>query len=272
MRNDFLKDKVVVITGSGRGIGKALAEHVGKLGAKVILNGRTKETLEETASFLQGKGIGCHYFQADISDYQESVRLIEYAVNCYGKIDVLVNNAGIASRGLFAETQAGVWDNVLRINTLGCIYPVIAALSHLKKSRGSIVFVSSIAGRAGTPGLSAYSASKMALTALAEALDIELSNDGIHVGIVYVGFTINDPEKQILDGNGVMKKITNRPANLQLKPEMVAKAITRVIVRRKRMKVLSLLGHLQSFFFLFPPIKRIILKSAFRKYYEKYKD
>jgi short-subunit dehydrogenase len=263
-----LKDKVVVITGSGRGIGKAIAENVGLRGAKVILNGRTEETLMETRAFLSEKGIDCQYVRADASVIEESEKLIEEAIRYYGKIDILINNAGIAGRGLFEETKAETWAEIIRINTLGAIYPAIAALPSLKDTKGSIIFISTLAGMVGIPGSSTYSLSKMALTALSQAMEVELSSSDIHVGIVYVGFTKNHPDKKMLGGDGTMVKIGKRPAFLQMETEKVAAAVVSLIMKRKRSIVLSWLGKLQSFLFLFPFIRRAFMKITFRRFAE----
>ncbi len=269
---DYFKNRVVVITGSSKGIGRATALTLGQYGAKVVLNGRSAEALFSTELKLKQAGINCLAVQSDVSDIQGAKKLIDETVNCYGKIDVIINNAGIAVRGLFAETNPSTWEKVIQSNTLSYIYPTYFAIPYLKISQGSIVFISSIGGRAGLPGHGAYSVSKMPLNSLAQTLDIELQENRIHVGIVYVGFTRNDPEKTIMDGNGAAKKLNPRDENLLIEPEKVADGIINLIRNRRRTKVLSGIGHLQSFFYHFPFIRRLVMKKMLKEYYRMYND
>jgi NAD(P)-dependent dehydrogenase (short-subunit alcohol dehydrogenase family) len=268
----FFAGKVVVITGSSKGIGKAIALKLGQCGAKVVLNGRSLETLLSTEEELKRAGIDCLAVQADVSLVEGAKKLIEDAVIGFGKIDVVINNSGIAVHGLFTETEPSTWQKVIQVNTLSYVYITHFAIPHLKNTHGSIVFISSIGGRAGLPGHGAYSFSKMPLTSLAQTLDIELQEDQIHVGIVYVGFTRNDPNKTITDGSGKIKILQPRNVNLLMEPEKVAEAVANLIRKRKRKKVLTLIGHAQTFFYQFPLIRRFIMKSMLKKYYKMYAD
>ena len=271
MKNkDYFTGRVVIITGSSKGIGKAIAIKLGQYGAKVVLNGRSADALFKTELELKQAGIDCYAIQSDVSIVLGAKKLIDESVDHYGNIDIIINNAGIAVRGLFTETDPSTWEKVIQSNTLSYIYPTHFAIPHLKNTQGSIVFISSIGGRAGLPGHGAYSVSKMPLTSLAQTLDIELQNYGIHVGIVYVGFTRNDPEKTIIDGTGMAKKLQTRNENLLMEPEQVATRIISLVRNRKRLKVLSVVGHLQSFFYHFPMIRRLVMKSMLKKYYSMY--
>jgi len=268
----FYKGKVVVITGSSKGIGKAIALKLGQYGAKVVLNGRSVEVLLNTESELKQAGIDCLAVQADVSLIEGAKKLIEDTVSCFGKIDVVINNSGIAVHGLFTETEPTTWQKVIQANTLSYVFVTHFAIPHLKNTHGSIVFISSIGGRAGLPGHGAYSFSKMPLTSLTQTLDVELHEDQIHVGIVYVGFTRNDPNKTITDGAGEIKRLQPRNPNLLMEPEKVAEAIANLVRKRKRKKVLTLIGHAQTFFYQFPLIRRLIMKSMLKKYYNMYAD
>lgn len=268
----FFAGKVVVITGSSKGIGKALALKLGQYGAKVVLNGRSSEALLKTESELRQAGIDCLAVQADVSLVDDAKMLIEEAVKRFGKIDAIINNSGIAVHGLFTETEPSTWQKVIQVNTLSYIYATYFAIPHLKNSHGSVVFISSIGGRAGLSGHGAYSFSKMPLTSLAQTLDIELHEDQVHVGIVYVGFTRNDPAKTITDGAGEIKKLQSRNETLLMEPEKVAEEIANLIRRRKRKKVLTFIGHAQTFFYQFPMIRRLIMKQMLKKYEGMYAE
>jgi len=120
--SDFFRDKVVVVAGSSKGIGKAIALKAGQCGAKVVLNGRSATALQNTESELKQAGVDCISVQADISVIQEAKKLIDDSIARYRKIDVIVNNAGVAVRGLFTETDPSTWENVIHSNTLSYIY------------------------------------------------------------------------------------------------------------------------------------------------------
>jgi short-subunit dehydrogenase len=270
--SEFFYGKVVVITGSSKGIGKAIALKLGNYGAKVVLNGRSLEALRKTESELKQAGIDCMAVQADVSLVDDAKKLLEEAVKRFGKIDAIINNSGIAVHGLFTETEPSTWQNVIQVNTLSYVYATYFAIPYLKITKGSIVFISSIGGRAGLPGHGAYSFSKMPLTSLAQTLDIELHEYQVHVGIVYVGFTRNDPEKTITDGSGAIRKLQPRNENLLMEPERVAEVIANLIRRRKWKKVLTFIGHAQTFFYQFPLIRRLIMKQMLKKYYNMYAE
>jgi NAD(P)-dependent dehydrogenase (short-subunit alcohol dehydrogenase family) len=271
-KRSFFRDKVVVITGSSRGIGKATAIQMGEAGAKVVLNSRSSLPLSKTKQELINGNIDCFSVQSDVSSEEGARRLIEESVNHYGKIDILINNAGIAVRGLFTETFPDTWNNILRSNIVSCLFPTWYALPWLKETRGSIVFISSIGGRAGLPGHGAYSFTKMPFTSLAQTLDIELQPYGVHVGIIYVGFTLNDPDKTITDGAGTETILKSRKGIPLMKPEKVAGKIMDLIIKRKRSKVISAMGHFQTIFYSCPVIRRMIMRNMLKRYKNLYKE
>jgi len=203
----FFNNKVVCITGSSSGIGKATAILLGKNGAKICLNGRNEQLLIDTYKELQALNIDCIYLKADVSIDIEAKKLIESIIDHYGNLDVLINNAGISSRGLIADTKAQAWKKITDINLLGSIFPTIYALPHIIKSKGSIILISSIGAKIGLPGQANYSVSKMGLTAFAQALQVEHKADNIHVGIMYLGFVENEGVKQVMLANGNFETI-----------------------------------------------------------------
>jgi short-subunit dehydrogenase len=271
MKNYF-KDKVVFITGSSKGIGKATAMLFGSFGSTVCINGRNINSLAETNHELEQMNVSCLQLPGDISDSYRCREMIEKIIETYGRLDILINNAGIASHGKFSDVTVGAWNSVVGINLMGPVYMSTYALPHIIKSKGSIVFISTQAGKLGVPGHSTYSVSKMGLTALAEAMQIELRNTGIHTGIIYVGFTENEDNKQILDPDGTYRKL---PARKQKKATIneVAKAIATAIYKKKKTVTLSFIGKLQAFALRwFPIVVKIILKKADRDYDNMYKQ
>lgn len=241
------KNKTAIVTGSGMGIGKAIALELCKQGARVVLNGRNAERLEKTYQEFLQKGFSVIAVQADVTRIEECDALIQKTIETYGGVDILVTNAGISMREHFENLEARVFAQVIESNIHGSAFPALKALPSIKKSNGSIVFISSAAGMIGLPTASAYSAGKMALTALAQSLKIELSSDGVHIGIVHVGFTENDEAKRVLNAKGELVPVATRPAYLQQTQEQVAKAVLKLIRKRKFKSILSLVGKLNAF-------------------------
>ena len=242
-----LQDKVVIITGSSMGIGKTMAIEMAKLGAKIVLNARNKERLQKTYSELKASGYDVVAVDGDVTNLEHCENLINQAIQAFGKIDVLVNNAGISTRGTIEDLEPAVFKKVMEVNYLGSVYPTQYAIPHLKKSAGSVIFISSVAAIHGIPNFSVYSSSKMALTALAESLKNELGETGVHVGIAYVGFTENDPDKKIYDTDG---QLIAQPNNAVIKaepPQNVAKRIIKMIERKTFKSVFTPIGKLNAF-------------------------
>ena len=177
-----LTDKVVVVTGSSRGIGKAIAIACAQRGAAVVLNGRNQERLASAKAAVEEHTSRVHVVCGDVSDPKEGRRLIEEAVATFGRLDLLVNNVGISMRGAVADLQPEVFQTVFASNVFGTVNPTIPAIPELRKTKGSIIFISSLAGIRGLPSLSAYCSSKMALRALAESIRIEEHAHGIPRG------------------------------------------------------------------------------------------
>lgn len=248
-----LQNKVVIITGSSIGIGRTMAQEMCKEGAKVVLNARNEKRLERT--FEELKEIGCEVtaIAGDVSKTEDCQKLIDHAINTFGQIDVIVNNAGISMEGSFEDLPPDVFRKVIEVNYLGSIYPTKAAIPYLKKTKGSVIFMGSAAGIRGIPNHAAYSSSKMSLTAIAEALKIELKQSGIHIGLAYVGFTENDKEKTIYDKDGNIVPQPKRDFIKAEPQEVVAKRIIKMIENRTFKQVFTPLGKLNAFMNRFFP-------------------
>lgn len=263
MPKQTVQGKVAIITGSSMGIGKATARLLAESGAKVVINGRTESRLLEVRDELSVNGYEIFAVVADISTIDGAKLLIDQTIKHFGKIDILINNAGMSSRGYFDELAPEVLEQMVQINFLGCMYPTKAALPFLTESQGSIVFVSSVAGIRGLPETSIYCASKMALTSMAESLKVELSDRNIHVGIIYVGITENDPGKKVIDKDGSYLLLKDRSQRNTQTPDEVARSIVRLVERRKFKKILTLLGKLNAVAnVLFPRlVDQILIRS-----------
>ena len=266
MAKKAFRNQVVIITGSGSGIGKATARAAGQQGARVVINGRNQEKLTRTEEALRSDGIDVLAVVADVATVAGAQRLVEATLDQYGKIDILINNAGMSSRGYFEALAPAVMEDMLRINVLGSLYPTRMALSALKETKGSLVFISSVAGIRGLPETSLYCASKMALTSVAESLRVELWEARIHVGIVYVGITRNDPGKQVIDADGTRLTLRQRDQRRAQAPEAVAQAILTLIRKRKFKATLTTLGKINRWAnVIFPRIiDRFLVRSKER--------
>lgn len=249
---DF-KNKVVIITGSSRGIGLALAKALAQLGAHLVLNGRNVERLNAAKEEVDQYGIKTIAISCDIGEKEGSELLVKKTLDTFGRIDVLVNNAGLAMEGKIENTDLKVFEKVFHTNILGVLYPTQAALPYIKETKGSIIFTGSIAGFMGLPEFSAYSASKMALTALTQSLRIELANTEVHIGLIYVGFAENDAEKTFLNSKGEVEKMPIREGFKRMPLETVAHQFIDVIKKRKNRKILSGIGLGTSFMHRFFP-------------------
>lgn len=239
-RFSFLSGKTVVITGSSRGIGRETAHICVEAGARVVIHGRNEAKLNEVAAALLEKGGVVRTVVGDICDPQTAVDLKQAADELSG-CDILINNAGTSMRGPFSDIRADVLESVMRTNVIGSAVSTQTFLSDLISVRGSVIFVSSVSGMRGFPGISIYSAAKMALTALAQSIRAETSATGLHVGIMYVGFTENDPDKEIYNADG---SIMHSKRKHDMTQRDVAAEILLLAGRRKYRRILTPKGWL----------------------------
>lgn len=253
MKSNYFSNKVVLISGSSMGIGKAIARELAQQGVKVILNGRNSIKLQRSETEFLDMGYEVFGVVADIRYPEQCDFLIREAVNRYGRLDILVNNAAMSSRGSIEHSADKNFSVLSETNYTGAAHLSKYAIPHLKETKGHIIFINSAGGFRGMPYNVAYSASKLAQAALADALRIELYGYGIHVGIAFVGFTRNDPKKTILDVNGSLVYLPKRDNIHLASPQSVAKHIGSMIVRRKNKITLTGLGRFANFTFRYLP-------------------
>jgi short-subunit dehydrogenase len=236
----FFQDKVVVITGGSDGIGKALIQALIPQGAKVATCGRNHDKLYKLQ--VEYANVLLHAVACDVSDEEDCRRFIESTIETFGRIDILINNAGISMRALFAECDTKVTRKVMEINFLGAVYCTKYALPSILKNKGTIVGVSSTAGYRGLPGRSAYSASKFALQGWLESLRTELLHSGVNVMWVCPGFTASNIRMAALDTHGEARGETVLNEGSLMSAEECARHILKAIQRRKRTLILTILG------------------------------
>jgi len=248
-----MKEKVVIITGASSGIGQALAYEFAKQGSKVVIGARSHEKLTEIAEEIKLNGGELAFVQTDVSVEQECKNLILTAVERFGKIDILISNAGISMRAIIEKTELLVLKKVMDINYWGAVYCTKYALPYILKEKGSIVGVSSIGGVKGMPGRAGYSASKFAMQGFLECLRIENMKNGLHVLIAYPGFTSTNIRNTALSGDGSQQGESPRDEQKMMTPEAVASHIYHAIKKRKNKIVLSTQGKLIVFLNKFFP-------------------
>ena len=265
-----LKGKVAVITGSSRGIGKSIAVELAKQGAYIILNGRNQSRLESAKLELGKIHNNIVSYCCDVSDINQANELIKTAIQHFGKLDILINNVGISMRGDVADLNPEVFKTVFESNVLGSVYPTVPALKELRKTKGSVVFISSLAGIRGLPFLSAYSSSKMALRGIAESIRIEEKKHNIHVGLVLVGITQIEHNKETISSDGSKKVLKKRDSSKVDSTEKVAKKVLKNIQKRKFITTLTPIGKLNKFLQArFPLLVEKIILGNLDKFQEK---
>jgi short-subunit dehydrogenase len=240
-----LKDKVVIITGASLGIGKGLAEECLNRGARIAVCARNVEKLQETYAHIPPQNI--FLFKADVSNENECYAFVAQTLNKFGRIDILLNNAGMSMRALFEDLDVKVLKNLMDVNFWGTVYMTKAALPYIKKQKGVILGVSSIAGYRGLPGRTGYSASKYAMQGFMEALRTELLRTGVHVMWVCPGYTTSNIRNTALGEDGKQMMETNMDESKMMSPEECARIIINAVEKRKRTVIMTLLGKMTVF-------------------------
>ncbi|MBW6461018.1 MAG: SDR family oxidoreductase [Bacteroidales bacterium] len=239
-----MKNKVVIITGASSGIGKALAREMASRGAKVVLAARSANVLMELEEELKRHNPDVVAVPADVSNEQDCRRLVDETAERFGRIDILINNAGISMRALFENTDLNVIRSLMDVNFWGTVYCTKYALPYLLESKGSVVGVSSIAGFKGLPGRTGYSASKFAMQGFLETLRIENMKKGLHVLIACPGFTASNIRNTALAADGSQQGESPREEDKMMQPEQVAVKIADAIEKRRKLLVMTTQGKL----------------------------
>lgn len=206
----LLKDKVAVVTGGGRGIGRVISEVLSKNGAKIAVCEVIKDAGEETCSMLRQNGGEASAFEVDVRNSAKVGETVNNIVDKYGQIDILVNNAGVTRDGLMMRMKDEDWDFVLDINLKGSFYFTRATIKHMMKNRsGRIVNIASVIGLMGNAGQANYSASKAGLIGLTKTTAKEVASRGIGVNAVAPGFIETEMTKKLDESvrNAIGQKI-----------------------------------------------------------------
>lgn len=259
------QNKVVIITGGSSGIGQALVRRFLSEGATVATCGRHQDKLDELRKYLANDRLYTNI--ADVGKEEDCKTFIDSVIQRFGRIDVLINNAGRSMRALFDDLEdLSVLRKLMDTNFWGCVYCTKYALPELKKSRGVIAGISSIAGYRGLPARAGYSASKFAMQGFLETLRTELLYSGVHVMWVCPGFTASNIRNTALDKQGRAQEETPLKENKLMTPEKVADLTFNAIVKRKRTRVMTSQGKLTVFMNKwFPSLTDKLVYNFFKK-------
>ncbi|MDI6709187.1 MAG: 3-oxoacyl-[acyl-carrier-protein] reductase [Thermoanaerobacterales bacterium] len=223
----LLDGRVAIVTGASRGIGRAIALALAAQGADVVVNYASRpETAGEVADAVRAAGRRALMHQADISDSAAATGLVEAAVQAFGRLDVLVNNAGITRDNLLLRMKDEDWERVLAVNLTGAFNMVKASLRYFLKARaGRIINISSVIGLRGNAGQANYAAAKAGLIGLTKSLAKELGSRNITVNAVAPGFIVTDMTESL--GPEVRERMLREiPLGRFGKPEDVASLVT----------------------------------------------
>jgi len=220
-----IKDRVVVITGGTQGLGKAIAIEFARFGAKVVIASRDKLKGEKTLKELKELTKNCIYKKTDVTDYKQMQKLISFAVNKFGGIDFMINNAGIFIGGFITELKIGDWKKVFDVNVNGIFYGTKFAAEEMIKNGngGRIINISSIIGVTGKFNCSAYAATKGAINAFTKNVAIDLAKYNIMVNAIIPGVCDSEINEHI--SNDERKRSESYiPLKRWARPEEIAKS------------------------------------------------
>jgi len=257
--------KTIVVTGASSGIGRALCLALAPQRPRLVLSGRDESRLQEASEACRAAGAETITIRADVAVPEQCRELVARAVERFGGIDVLVNNAGIGMIARFEDVKdLSIFESVMRVNYLGAVYATWYALPELKKSRGQIVAVTSLTGLTGVPYRTGYAASKHAMHGFFDSLRIELEPSGVSVTVAAPDYVLSEIQKRAFGPDG--KPLGRSPLQEDkiMSAEACAAEIVRAMEKRQRLWVGSLRGRVGRWVRLLAPglIDRVARKAA----------
>jgi short-subunit dehydrogenase len=254
----------IILTGASEGIGRALALELAGRGARLALAARDRQRLESLAQECRGRGADARALPTDVTSSQDCEWLVNETVAAFGGIDVVVHNAGITMWSRFdALADLSIFERIMEVNYLAPVRLTALALPHLKRSKGLLVAVASLAGLTGVPERSGYAASKHALIGFFDSLRIELAGSGVDVSVVAPDFVLSEIHKRAIGPDGEPLGESPMVKTRIMTAEDCAARIARAIDKRERLVLMSTRGKLGRWLKLLAPsmIDRIAAKA-----------
>ena len=264
---EYFKDKVMVITGASSGIGLASARLFASYGARLALAARSIDKLKTLASEISSDPSKVLCIKTDVSIEEDCKNLIESTVKHFGRIDFLINNAGISMRASFIKVDLNVIRRLMDVNFWGTVCCTKYALPYLLESKGSVTGVISVAGYAGLPGRTGYATSKFAIRGFLETLRMEHQGDGLHVLVFAPGYTSSNVRNAALLADGSPQGTTPKDESNLMSAEEVAQKLAWGLYRKKREMILTALGYCDVWFYKrFPRLMDWVQLNYIRKH------
>jgi short-subunit dehydrogenase len=254
MNNQPYLDKSIIITGASSGIGYELAKQLAAQGANLTLAARNIEKLADLVKICQSLGGKAIAVQTDVCDPEQCKHLVESAMQSFGRIDMLINNAGITMWARLDEiTDLSIFEKIIRVNYLGSVYCTYFALPFIKQTKGQIVGISSLTGKAGVPTRTGYAASKHAMVGFFDSLRVELRGTGVGVTMIYPGFVDTGVQARGFGPDG--KPLGRNPLQVDkvMTSEECARIALKAITARRREEVMTLRGKVGQWLKLIAP-------------------
>lgn len=240
-----LAGHVVVLTGASEGIGRALALELASRGLRLVLAARNLERLQVLARECEALGSAAVAVATDVLDPAQCRALIDAAIARFGRLDVLINNAGGTMWARFdALADLSVYEHLIRLNYLSVVYLSAAALPWLKQTQGRLVAIASMAGLTGVPERTGYSASKHAMVGFCESLRIELAGSGVSVTIIAPDFVLSETHKRAIGPDGRPLGVSPMRQERIMTAERCAELVVPAIEKRRRLLITSLRGRM----------------------------
>jgi NADP-dependent 3-hydroxy acid dehydrogenase YdfG len=240
MRNN-IEGKVVVITGASSGLGEATARHLSEQGASVVLGARREGRIRSLADELTGSRGNALAVATDVTQRDQVQKLVDAAVQTYGRVDVMINNAGLMPQAPLERLQVDEWDRMIDVNIKGVLYGIAAALPYMKQQKsGHVINVSSVAGHKVGPGFAVYAATKHAVRALSEGLRQEVKPYNIRTTVISPGAVATELPQSVTDPD-TAERIRKFYAEVAIPADSFARAVAFAIGQPEEVDVNEIL-------------------------------
>ncbi len=240
---DTFRDNVVIVTGASEGIGRALCLALAPEKPRLAIAARNVERLESLRQECEARGAEVLVIPTDVTAQDACKALIDRTVAQFGRIDTLINNAGRTMWTTFEQiTDLSIFDQLMRLNYLGAVYCTHCALPYIRQSRGRIVGISSVAGLAGVPTRTGYSASKHAMFGFFNSLRVELLGSGVSITMVAPDFVLSEIHRRAFDGDGGALGQSPLHEDKIMTASECARLIVEAVRKRRRLLITSRRG------------------------------